>query len=192
MTEADMEMQIEDVRTLNLASQDPATLRELLSAGKKLPPEATGLLMQDHAEVKAMYRQCETEESDHMKAVLATKICTALTVHAQIEEEIFYPQAEKALEDDDQVEEAIEEHSQMKEQISTIMEGMAAEKPIDPDVEQLMQLVEHHVEEEESEMFPDMRETDTDLYALGSQLAARRVDAFLGLKRSVEDVEASL
>lgn len=187
-----MMMQIEDVTTLKLASQDPATLRELLSAGKKLPPDATGLLMQDHAQVKAMFLQRKAEKSKHMKAVLATKICTALTVHAQIEEEIFYPQTEKALEDDNQVEEAIEEHSQMKEQIGKIIERMAARKSLDSDVAQLMELVEHHVQEEESEMFPDMRETDSDLYALGGQLAARRTEAFLGLKRSVEEVEAKL
>ena len=187
-----MMMQIEDVTTVSLASQDPTTLRALLSAGKKLPPDATALLMQDHAEVKAMFRQREAEKSKRMKAVLAAKICTALTVHAQIEEEILYPEAERAIEDGDQVEEAIEEHSQMKEQIGKVIERMAGRKPIDSDVKRLMKLVEHHVREEESEMFPDMRDTDVDLYALGSQLAARRVEAFLGLKRSAEKVEAGL
>ncbi len=187
-----MAMQIDDVVTSNLVPQDPATLRDLLSAGKKVPPDGTALLMQDHAEVRAMFQQHETEASDRMKAVLAAKICSALTVHARLEEEIFYPEAERALEDDDQVEEAIEEHSEMKEQIGKIIEGLAAEGAVGPGVQQLMQLVEHHVEEEESEMFPDMRGTDANLYALGAQMAARRVEAFLGLKRSVDEVQARL
>lgn len=187
-----MAMQIEDVATLNLVPQDPASLRELLSAGKKLPPDATALLMQDHAEVEAMFLQRETERDSHVKSVLATKICTALTVHAQVEEEIFYPEAGRALEDDDQINEAVEEHGEMKEKIVKIIEGMAAERSIDRQVKELMRIVEHHVEDEESEMFPDLRQTETDLYALGSRLAERRVEALLALKRSVEEVQARL
>lgn len=187
-----MAMQIEDVATLNLVPQDPVSLRELLSAGKKLPPDATALLMQDHAEVEAMFLQHEAERDRHVKSVLATKICTALTVHAQIEEEIFYPEAARALEDDDQINEADEEHGEMKEKIARIIEGMAAEASIGRQVKKLMQVVEHHVQEEESEMFPDLRQTETDLYALGSRLAERRAEAFLALKRSVEEVEATL
>jgi hypothetical protein len=124
--------------------------------------------------------------------VLATKICAALTVHAQIEEEIFYPEAERAIDDDDQIDEAVEEHAQMKEQIAKIMEGMGAGKSTDSGIKKLMQLVEHHVQEEESEMFPDMRETEADLYSLGGQLAARRVEALMSLKRSIAELEARL
>jgi hemerythrin superfamily protein len=190
--EADMAMRIDDVAKLNLVPQDPASLKELLAAGKKLPPDATALLMQDHAEVKAKFLQYQTEKSKQIKSVLAGKICTALTVHAQIEEAIFYPEAERAIEEDDQIDEAVEEHAQMKEQIARIMEGMGARKSIDSGVKKLMQLVEHHVQEEESEMFPNMRETGTDLYSLGGQLAARRAEAFMSLKRSIEGVEAKL
>jgi hemerythrin superfamily protein len=190
--EADMAMRIEDVATLKLTAQGPASLPELLSAGKKLPPDATALLMQDHAEVEAMFLQHETERDTQVKSVLTAKICAALTVHAQIEEEIFYPEADSVLDDDDQVDEAIEEHGEVKEQIAKIIEGMAAGKQVGRKVKELMQAVEHHVQEEETEMFPDVRRTDTDLYALGGRLAARRVEAFLGLKRSLEDVEARL
>lgn len=187
-----MPMRIDDVTKLNLVPQDPASLKELLAAGKKLPPDATALLMQDHADVKAKFLQHQSEKSKQVKAVLATKICTALTVHAQIEEEIFYPEAERAIEDDDQIDEAVKEHAQVKEQIAKIMEGMGARKSTDAGIKKLLQLVEHHVQEEESEMFPDMRETETDLYSLGGQLAARRAEAFMSLKHSIEDVEARL
>jgi hemerythrin superfamily protein len=179
-----MAMHIEDVRSLNLMMEDPATLAELMQAGKKLPPEPTALLMQDHAEVKALYIQYAAEDDDEMKSVLAAKICMALTVHAQIEEEIFYPEAGEALEDDELITEAVEEHAEMKEQIAKIVEALAAEKSVGRQLGKLMRLVEHHVEEEETGMFPDMRQTDADLYELGGRLAARRVEALLSLRRA--------
>jgi hypothetical protein len=190
--EGAMAMLIEDVASLTFASQDPASLRELLSAGKKIPPDATALLMQDHAEVKAMFLQYQAEKKKRIKSMLAARICTALTVHAQLEEEIFYPEAGRALEDDEQINEAVEEHGTMKEEIAKIVEGMAAEKSVGRYVKKLMQVVEHHVQEEETGMFQDMRQTETDLHSLGSQLAARRAEAFLGMKQSLEEAEAQL
>jgi len=190
--EATMVMLIEDVGSLTLTAEDPATLAGLLSAGKKLPPEATTLLMQDHAEVKAMFRQYKSEKDEEVKSLLATKICAALTVHAQIEEEIFYLEAGKALEDDDLITEAIEEHAEMKEQIAKVVERMAARKAVARSLTKLMRIVEHHVEEEESGMFPDMRQTDVDLYDLGARLAARRVEALLGLRREAEEAQSQL
>ncbi len=183
-----MAMTIQDVATMSFSAQDPATLRELLTAGKKLPPDSTALLMQDHAEVKAMFRQFESEKQ--MKPILARKICIALTVHAEIEEEIFYPQAGTALEDDELITEAIEEHAEMKELIAKIIEDVAAEKAINRNIKALKGSVEHHVAEEESEMFPDMRQTDTDFYEIGKALAARRVEILLALKRQEKGIEA--
>ena len=107
-----MSMIVAEVADLTFSTRDPSTLGELLIGGKKLPPDATALLMQDHAEVKAMFRQYELEADQRIKAALATKICVALTVHAQIEEEVFYPAASKALEDDGIVNEAMEEHDE--------------------------------------------------------------------------------
>jgi hemerythrin superfamily protein len=178
-----MEMTIPDVASLNIVQQDPATLKDLLAAGKKVPAEATTLLMQDHAEVKAMFLQHQAESDNEMKSSLAQKICTALTVHAMVEEEIFYPEAGRSLEDDEMVTEAIEEHGEMKVEIAKIVDGMAAEKSTSRNVKKLMRIVEHHVEEEETEMFPDMRQTGMDLYELGSQVAARRAEALLELTR---------
>jgi hemerythrin superfamily protein len=178
-----MAMLIEDVASLNLTHENPATLAELLSVGKKLAPDATTLLMQDHAEVKAMFRQYDVEKTEDVKLALASKICTALTVHAQIEEELFYPKANEALEDDDLITEAIDEHAEMKQVIAKIVEAVGAGQAIDRLVRKLMRLVEHHVDEEEGGMFPDMSQADLNLYMLGGFLAVRRVEAMLGLKR---------
>jgi hemerythrin superfamily protein len=178
-----MEINIPEVTSLNIVQQDPATLRDLLAAGKKVPADATTLLMQDHAEVKGMFLQHEAERDDEMKSFLAQKICTALTVHATVEEEVFYPEVGRALEDDEMVTEAVEEHGEMKGEIAKIVDGMAADNSISRSVKKLMQVVEHHVEEEETEMFPDMRQSGIDLYELGSQIAARRAEALLELTR---------
>lgn len=174
-----MPMTVIEATDLTFSSRDPSTLGELLIAGKKLPPDATALLMQDHAEVKAMFRQYEMEEDKGIKAVLANKICVALTVHAQIEEEIFYPAAGEALEDDGLVNEAIEEHDEIKKKIAEIVESTVAEKSIDGDVRTMLRIVEHHVQEEESQMFPDMRQAGVDLMELGRRLAARRAEILL-------------
>jgi hemerythrin superfamily protein len=183
-----MEMTLPDVASLNIVQQDPATLKDLLAAGKKVPAEATTLLMQDHAEVKAMFLQHQAESDNEMKSFLARKICAALTIHAMVEEEIFYPEAGRSLEDDEMVTEAIEEHAEMKAEIAKIVDGMAAEKSTSRNVKKLMRIVEHHVEEEETEMFPDMRQTGMDLYELGSQVAARRAEALLELTRQARAV----
>jgi hemerythrin superfamily protein len=178
-----MEMNIPEITSLNFVHQDPATLKDLLAAGKKVPTEATTLLMQDHAEVKGMFLQHQAERDNEIKSFLARKICTALTVHAMVEEEVFYPEAGRSLEDDEMVTEAIEEHGEMKVEIAKILDGIAAGKSPGRHVKKLMRIVEHHVEEEETEMFPDMRQTGMDLYELGSQMAARRVEALLELRR---------
>jgi hemerythrin superfamily protein len=187
-----MDIAVSDIQSLALSAQEPATLEELLAAGKKLPPDATSLLMLDHAEAKAMFRQYGMERNAATKRALAGKICTALTVHAQIEEEIFYPKAGAALEDDEMVAEAVEEHAEMKAEIANVVEGMAAGKTVDRPVKKLMQLVEHHVQEEETAMFPDMRQTDVDLYELGGRLAARRVETLLALRREAAKTEGRL
>jgi hypothetical protein len=78
----------------------------------------------------------------------------------------------------------------MKEQIAKIVEGIAAGKSVTRPLKKLMQLVEHHVKEEETEMFPDMRQTEVDLYELGGRMAARRVEALLILRAEAEAAQA--
>ena len=71
----------------------------------------------------------------------------------------------------------------MKEQIGKVVEGLAETKSVGPQLAKLMRLVQHHVEEEETGMFPDIQRTETDLYALGAALAAWRLEALLQLRR---------
>jgi hypothetical protein len=174
-----------EVADLTFSAKDPSTLGELLIAGKKLPPDAAALLVQDHEEVAAMFRQYEKEGDGIIKASIADKICATLTVHAQIEEEIFYPAAGEALEDDKLINEAVEEHSEMKEAIAAVV-GDKGKSP-DRHLKKLLRIVERHVQEEETEMFPDMRQANVDLFELGRRLAARRSEALLGLRRAASE-----
>jgi hemerythrin superfamily protein len=140
------------------------------------PADAIKLLKDDHKEVKTYFKQYESLEDDAEKQALADKICKALTVHAQIEEEIFYPAAREAIDDDDLLDEAEVEHASAKQLIAEIQGMMAGDRLFDAKVTVLGEYIDHHVEEEESEMFPESRDSDLDLKALGVQLAERKAE----------------
>jgi hemerythrin superfamily protein len=136
--------------------------------------DAIALLKADHREVKSMFQEYEKTEGDQEKQDLAARICAALTVHAQIEEEIFYPAAYDAIEDDDLLDEAEVEHASAKELIAQIQASSPAEPLYDAKVKVLGEYVNHHVEEEEKELFPECRDSDMDLKELGEKLKARK------------------
>lgn len=151
------------------------TTRKSTTASKR-PPDAIKLLKDDHREVKGWFAQYDKTEDDEAKQELADKICLALTVHAQIEEEIFYPAAYDAIEDDDLLDEAEVEHASAKELIAQIQAGKVGDPLFDAKVTVLGEYINHHVEEEESELFPECRDSKMDLKALGEQLAARKAE----------------
>lgn len=138
------------------------------------PADAIKLLKDDHKEVKNLFKEYESLETDSDKQALADKICLALTVHAQIEEEIFYPATREAIDDDDLLDEAEVEHASAKQLIAEIQAMKAGDRLFDAKVTVLGEYIEHHVEEEEGEMFPEARDSDLDLKALGMKLAARK------------------
>jgi hypothetical protein len=138
------------------------------------PADAIKLLKDDHKEVKGYFKQYESLEDEVEKQALADKICLALTVHAQIEEEIYYPATREAIDDDDLLDEAEVEHASAKQLIAEIQAMKAGDRLFDAKVTVLGEYIDHHVEEEESEMFPESRDSDLDLKALGVQLAERK------------------
>ena len=167
-----------------MASTKTATRPQASSAGSKSgrkneraaakPADAIKLLKDDHKEVKTYFRQYEDLEDDTEKQALADKICMALTVHAQIEEEIYYPATREAIDDDDLLDEAEVEHANAKQLIAEIQAMKAGDRLFDAKVTVLGEYINHHVEEEESEMFPESRDSDLDLKALGVQMAERK------------------
>jgi hemerythrin superfamily protein len=138
-------------------------------------PSSLELLEQDHREVEEWFDEYnELKEEDNRKGALAEKICLALKVHAQIEEEIFYPRAREATKDNDLIDEATVEHATVKHLIVEI-EGMeVGEELYDAKIRVLGEMVKHHIKEEEEELFPELVPTKMDLDAVGKELAKRK------------------
>jgi len=140
--------------------------------------DAVSLLTADHAEVKQMfetYRQLVDESADdEQRGELARKICSMLTVHAEIEEEIFYPAMRDSVDDELTLDEAEVEHASAKELIEQL-EGMDPDDALyDAKVIVLGEYVDHHVQEEENEIFPQAEKSGIDLDDLGAELASRK------------------
>ena len=141
---------------------------------------ALDLLKRDHDEVDAMFKQYEDikdDAGDAEKKRLVAQICDALTVHAQIEESIFYPAARKALkgeEGKDLLDEAAVEHQSLKDIIARLEAAPTKDPLYDAGVKVLSEYVKHHVKEEENELFPKVRSSGMDLQAIGEELEARK------------------
>jgi hemerythrin superfamily protein len=145
-------------------------------APKAEPQDAIALLEADHREVDGYFDAFEAATSNADKKALADKICLALKVHTQIEEELFYPPAREKTGDGDLIDEAIVEHTGAKTLIAQI-EAMQPGQPLyDARMKVLAEQVRHHVEEEETELFPEVRETKLNLDTLGAKLAARKAE----------------
>jgi hemerythrin superfamily protein len=148
---------------------------------KRAAPDACSLLDTDHRNVKKMFK--EYEELTHSRAAgvqqkkreLANQICTELTVHAQIEEEIFYPALREALSETDLLDEAEVEHASAKELIAQIEAAEDVDDKFDAKVIVLGEYIDHHVKEERNEIFVKARAArGLDLMAMREQLAARK------------------
>jgi hypothetical protein len=138
-------------------------------------PSALELLERDHREVEEWFDEYdELKEDDDQKAELAEKICLALKVHAQIEEEIFYPQAREATKDNNLIDEAVVEHATVKNLIGEIEAMEVGEELYDAKMRVLGEMVKHHIKEEEEELFPELEAAKTDLNVVGKKIAERK------------------
>lgn len=138
------------------------------------PMDAIKLLRADHKLVNQLFEEYEKTSSVKKKRELVAQICTELTVHAQIEEEIFYPAIKKALKDKELVPEATVEHTTLKQLIAEI-EGKEPEgEMFDARIKVMSEYVKHHVKEEQNEMFPKAKTTKLDMEELGALLATRK------------------
>ena len=143
--------------------------------------DACDLLDADHRNVKKMFKQYEElmesrgKTAAQKKKDLALQICHELTVHAQVEEEIFYPALRAALKDTDMLAEAEVEHQTAKDLIAQI-EGMGdADEMFDAKVTVLGEYIDHHVKEERNEIFPKARASrKLDLVSMRDEIAARK------------------
>ena len=143
--------------------------------------DACDLLDADHRAVKKMFKEYEELTSSRGRSVaqkkmdLARQICNELTVHAQIEEEIFYPALREALKDTDMLAEAEVEHQSAKDLIAQIESMPEADEMFDAKVKVLGEYIDHHVKEERNEIFTKARSTrKLDLIAMREELEARK------------------
>jgi hemerythrin superfamily protein len=141
--------------------------------------DACDLLDADHKAVKKMFTEFEElaetrGATREKKRMLADQICRDLTVHAQIEEEIFYPAIRKAVHEDLLMDEAEVEHTSAKELIAQIQEADPSDPLFDAKVLVLGEYINHHVKEERSEMFPKARASKVNLVEMKRTLQSRK------------------
>ena len=147
----------------------PKTMRE---------PDAVDLLTDDHLAVATLFQRYERlakrDAGADERRALAQQICEMLKVHTQIEEEIFYPAARAGGIDSDKLDEAKVEHASAKDLIAQIELGNPDDDLYDAKVTVLREYIQHHVVEEQTEMFPKCRRSDMDLVTLRGELEARK------------------
>ena len=147
-------------------------------------PDAIALLKADHRKVEELFEKFEAAKGASAKERLAKQICTELTVHTIIEEEIFYP-ACKGKAEDDLLDESYVEHDGAKVLIAEIEAGGPDEEFYDAKVKVLSEEIEHHVQEEEKPgegLFAQARKAGLDMDALGQQMAARKEELLAQIK----------
>jgi hemerythrin superfamily protein len=142
--------------------------------------DACDLLDADHKAVKKMFKEYDeltgsnARSASQKKQELAQQICQELTVHAQVEEELFYPALRGALKETDLLDEAEVEHQTANDLIAQIQAGGEEEK-IDAKVKVLGEYIDHHVKEERNEIFPKARAArKLDLVAMRDAIEARK------------------
>lgn len=140
--------------------------------------DAVDLLDADHKAVKKLFINfnalCEDNAPAEQKQLIAQRICQDLTVHAQIEEEIFYPQVRQAIGDNALMDDALEEHSEAKEMIAKIQAMDASDEGYDDAVKALGTLIDQHVLEEREQIFLQARNAPLDLRGMVSALFSRK------------------
>jgi len=144
------------------------------SNGHSKGTKATTMLRADHKLVNSLFADYEKARSTAKKETLVAQICAELTVHAQLEEEIFYPAVKEALKDKELVPEATIEHETLKDLIAQV-EGVRPEgEMFDAKIKVLSEYVKHHVKEEQNEMFPKAESSDLDMVELGAAMMDRK------------------
>lgn len=156
-------------------SSTPA--RKVVRASK----DAIALLKSDHKAVSQLFAEFDKTQSVPKKKAIVAKICKELTVHAQIEEEIFYPAVKAALKDKVLVPEAIVEQETLKSLIAQLGSGESDREVYNAKVTVLSEYVKHHVKEEHAEMFPKAKTSKLDLVALGERLQTRKIELLADL-----------
>ncbi|GJH19302.1 hemerythrin domain-containing protein [Caballeronia novacaledonica] len=142
------------------------------------PIDALDMLEADHRAIEQLFDAFERAERNDFerKNALVQRACELLTIHAIVEEEMLYPVAQKMLAEDQRidVDEAYVEHFLVKTLIERFANLKAGDDGFDATFKVLKENTTHHIEEEETTLFPEVRKTQMDLVAIGAKMAARK------------------
>lgn len=152
-------------------------MNSMLEKVSKLSPKITTMIRTDHTHVVSMFHHYDIDASPARKHALVESVCLALEIHAQLEEEIFYPAMRDALGDNEIVGKSIPEHDQMR----ALIDDLRSMQPTDPEYDstfmELMRDVLHHVADEETRLLPDAEARLGDrLELMGAQMTKRRME----------------
>jgi hemerythrin superfamily protein len=139
--------------------------------------DAIEMLMADHKRVKKLFGNFDSHKDDaddEDKSAIVKLICNELKVHTALEEEIFYPAVRKAIQDSDLMDEALVEHAGAKDLIAQLEDADPEDDLYDAKVTVLGEQIDHHVKEEEGDMFPKAKKAKVDTAALGAQMLKRK------------------
>jgi hemerythrin-like domain-containing protein len=147
------------------------------SSRKTTSPEPVEMLMEDHRKVQKAFKQFEKmkdQDDQESKRDLVEHTCAELKVHTQLEEELFYPAAREGLEDGELVAEALIEHGSAKQLIEQLESIDVGDETYDATFTVLGEYVNHHIEEEQGEMFPKLKKADLDWDSLAAEMRQRK------------------
>ena len=134
-------------------------------------PSATQLIRRDHRKVEGLFKKFDQAKTNGAKKRIADQVIQELEVHTQLEEKIFYPAVKQELGDKEMIGEVTKEHQQAKEFIQELKAMDSADEAFEEKFSELVECIEHHVEEEETEMLPKAEESGMDLADCGEQMS---------------------
>jgi hemerythrin superfamily protein len=163
------------------------TERKSKNRRSKAPADAIAMLTQDHRMVQQLFKDFEKGKEkmdDETKAELVRTACQELTIHAQLEEELFYPAVREAIESHDILDEAEVEHTTAKQLIGELERMKPDNELYDAKFTVLGEYVNHHIKEEQGEMFKKAKASDLDLVELGERMMRRKEELQSGTTRA--------
>jgi len=144
---------------------------------RKLAPNATHQIRTDHTHVLSIFHQYQADRSPQTKKALVNSACLSLEIHAQLEEEIFYPAMRRAMPEGASIDKSQTEHEQMRQLISRLRTMDPTDADYDETFMSLMRDVLHHVAEEETVLLPKAeRLLGSELAELGAEMMKRRLE----------------
>ncbi|HJV51060.1 MAG TPA: hemerythrin domain-containing protein [Noviherbaspirillum sp.] len=164
------------------------------ASSKGSSSDALHVLAEDHKKVLDMFEEFEEIKNDpdeEAKQLLIETACAELTIHAQVEEEIFYPAAREVIDEMDLLDEAEVEHASARQLITELAAMEPDDDLYDAKFTVLGEYVKHHIQEEEKELFPKLKKAEIDLDELGEEIRQRKLELReeLGVPTDDLDVE---